>query len=677
MENNVRYVPSVNKWEEDQDDGGVLIHSSDPRVATAERNEAEHDENLAETLSDSELNSIAVDLIDAIESDDASRAGWLEKRSRALTMLDLDMETAAAIAGGSAPENISSVRHPMLLEASERFRSNALGELLPASGPMKVQDNAPSTIERNSAVMALEAACNVYLTDTATEYYPDTDLMLFQLGWGGAGIKKGYHCPLRRRPVIESVDAKDIIVSNNATDFDNAPRITHVIPMDQDTMTLMQASGAYRDIPLTTPDDDATELDRKISGTQGIALGTDRPEDAMHTLWECHCQLVIKGLPESDDGLPKPYKVVIEKTSQKILEIRRNWSDGALPTQKRRTFVLYGFAPMFGLWPYGLYHFLGSTVQAMTAAWRMVLDNGMFCNFPTFLYTKGATNNESPNFRPGPGQGIAIDCPSGKLADSTMAVPFRPADPAFMAFISNIETAAQRLGGTVEAQVGEGNQQAPVGTTLAMLEQAQKIMSAVHKRCHRALKLELSMFRDLLREDPEALWRHRPDGNVPENAQEIIAALNDYGFSPVSDPNTPTHMHRLMKTMGLMQRADTHPDRYDWQKVEAEGLRAIGWDNPEQFFAQQPPPGSQQPAAPDPAIVKAMSAVQAANIKAQSDEANRQIKLMEMQSRERTETAKLQSQTAGKTLDIMHAVAVHPQALDDIGQIAGAQEPKK
>jgi hypothetical protein len=671
----LRFVPQTGTWEEDLDDGSVLIHYRNPMPAR-ERPTDEHDANIAEEIDDDILNGIASDLIEAIEEDDTSRKKWLSTRERAITLLALEIDPPRTSAGaGGAAEGMSVIRHPLLVEASVRFQANASGELLPAEGPVKVANKGTRNIATEAGAEALEDAANTYLTDTCTEYYPDTRKALFQTGFSGAAIKKGYHCPIKRRPVIEAVDAKDFIIANNATDIDSSPRCTHVIKMAPSVLKRMQIAGAYRDIDLSTPDSELTELDRKIASTQGIAKNVNRPEDIDHTIYECHCDYDLPGFEHEIDGepsgLPLPYKIVIEKTSRKILEIRRNWRKNDQSQRKRRTFVLYPFVPMFGFWPYGLLHLLGNTTTGITAAWRIILDNGMFNNFAAFLFSKGATNNETPNFVAGPGQGIPIDCPTGKLADAVSPLPYKQTDPSFIQFVNDVAATGQRLGGTADVQVGEGRQDAPVGTTLALLEQATKIMSSVHKGIHQAVGVELKMLRELLQEDPEALWRHREDGTRPENADLIIQALNDYDLIPVSDPNTPTHMHRLMKVAALAQRADTHPDRYDAKTVETEILRAIGWDNPEQFFAKPPEPGTQQAAPPDPAIVKAVQAAQAAQAKnqaslqiaamrQQSDEANRALKVADIQSKERQTAAKIDAARQNKILDITQSLAVHP-----------------
>jgi len=677
----LRFVRATGTWEEDQDDGSVLIYRSNPTPAR-ERATDEHDANLAEDMDDDTLSAIALDLLEAIEEDDNSRRDWLATRAKAIDLLALKIEAPrSSAATGGVVEGMSVVRHPLLLEATLRFQANACGEFLPADGPVKIANKGTRTPSTEEGAVALETAANVFITDACPEYYPDTRKAFAQVGYSGAAIKKGYHCPIRRRPVIEAVDAKDFIVANSSTDIDNAPRVTHVIKMSQATVRRMQIAGAYRDIDLSVPDEEVTELDRKVASTQGVSKNSNRPEDIDPTILECHCDYDLPGfehkLHGKPSGLPIPYKIVIDKTSRQILEIRRNWHKGDESLRKRRTFVLYPFVPIFGFWPYGLLHFLGSTTTAMTAAWRIILDNGMFNNFAAFLYAKGATNNETPNFTAGPGQGIPIDCPTGRLSDAVSPLPYKQTDPAFMTFVDGMAQTGQRLGGTAETQVGEGNQQAPVGTTLAMIEQAQKIMSGVHKGIHPAVGTELKMLRELLREDPDALWRHREDGKRPDNADLIIQALNDYDFIPVSDPNTPTHMHRIMKTAGLGQRADLHPERYDPVTVETEILRALGWDNPEQFFAKPPAPGSQPAQVPDPNAGRAMATIavakmkgdqqmQIAAMKSQADEADRAMQAADIESRERVAMAKMQADRGNKVLDITHSLAVHPASIEPL-----------
>jgi hypothetical protein len=469
---------------------------------------------------------------------------------------------------------------------------------------------------------------------------------------------------LRRRPVIESVDAKDLIVSNDATDLDGAGRVTHVIRMSPGIFRRMQLAGAYREVSLSHPEASETTLDRKLNATQGVEKSYSRPEDQERVIYECHCDFDIPGFEHEIDGehsgLPLPYKITLDKASRKVLAIRRNWREDDDDCKKRRVFVMYPFVPMFGFYPSGLVHFLGNTTNALTASWRIVLDNGIFNNFPAFLYNKGGAKSDTPNFRVSPGTGIAIDSISGRLQDSVMPIPYKETNPAFTQFIGEVSASGQRLGGTAETNVAEGKQNAPVGTTLALIEQATKVMSAVHKRLHTAQAEEFEMLRELLQEDPEALWRHRRDGKRPANADAVITALDNYDLVPASDPNSPSQMARQLRAVALAQRSDAHPERYNPMAIEEEVMRSLGVNDFNRFLVD-PSKQQQQPPAPDPKIVTAL-------VKAKSDEANRQVDLykanLTAQVKEKDRDARRQE----KTLDVMKHIAVHPQSLEQIPQ---------
>jgi hypothetical protein len=662
------FDPTTGKWIEETPDGGSLIYEFEPIVDADKEDGPELSPNIAEKLDDSELSRIALEVLEGVEEDERSRAQWLTKRARAIEQLGLRTDLVNSVSA-SGLAGISTVRHPLLLEACIRAQSNALGELLPAEGPVKVED----TDDTLSGL--LEDACNDYLKDVATEYVPDTDRMLFQTFAGGAGFKKGCHCPIRKRPVIEAVDAKDLIVSNNASDLMGANRVTHRIEMAQNTLRRMQLAGVYRDITLSSPVEEQDTVTAKISSLQGVQKTGMRPQDTNHTLFECYIDLDIKGyehkLKGKPTGLAIPYKVTVDKSSQEVLAIVPNYDPDDEDCKKLRNFVMYPFIPMFGFWPSGFNHILGNTETALTAAWRIMLDNGMFNNFPVWLYKKGGTKNDKPTFRANPGEGIAIDSIEGKLSDSVMPVPYKETNPAFIGLVDNIAQTGQRLGGTAEIQVGEGRQDAPVGTTLAMIEQATKIMAAAHKRLHTAQAEEFAMLRDLLQEDPEALWRGR---TRPDNAPQIIQALSDMTLSPRADPNTPSHMHRLARTAALAQRCDAHPDLYNARAVEEEILRTLGWGSPDKFMSD---PNQQAQPDAQPHEVQAMAKLASdkmrmhsnetvAQIKLRNDEANRQIKLLDIQQKVHDSEANRAARLQEKSLDIAHSLAVHPEAQDMI-----------
>ena len=321
------------------DDGGIVINLNPPE-RDDEKN-SKFDDNLALKMESGELGVIANDLIEGIEADIASRSQWESTYTQGIDLLGLKLETPRGDVGTSSSplEGMSTVRHPLLLEAVLRSQANSSGELLPASGPAKIQNDGDETQATDDQAEFLEKDFNHFLTKVATEYYPDTRRTLFWSSFGGSGFKKLYHCPLRRRPVSESVDAKDLIVSNNATDLQNAPRITHRIPMRPSVMKRMQILGAYRDVSLGQPTPDTPRIDAKIDSTQGVEAKKDRPHDQDFTLYETYAELIIdRWAPTQFKGkaLPLPYKVTIDKDSREILELRRFWKRGryAVPAQE-------------------------------------------------------------------------------------------------------------------------------------------------------------------------------------------------------------------------------------------------------------------------------------------------------------------------------------------------------
>ena len=660
------------------DDGEHTIIEFNPNLGD-EFNDSKHDENLAEVLEDSILATIASDLLKDIEEDEQSRSEWMEVRRRAIGLLGLQVvQSAGDISNGGAPlEGMSTYMDSGLLEASIRFQANARGELLPSGGPVKVEnDGEPNSLNDQQADM-LEKSVNNFLTVTSTEYVPDTDRLFFQVGWSGVGFKKGFHCPLRRRPVIESIDAKDLIVSNQATDIDGAPRVTHVIKMSKTTLIRMQIAGAYRDITLSEPVEDSTTVDRKISDIQGIKPVTSTSQqDLDRTIYECYADYDVPGyehkLKGKITGLPIPYKFTIDKASRQILEIRRNWKEGDEQCTKRKTFVMYPFIPALGFYPMGLMHILGNATLALTAAFRIILDNGQFNNFPGFLYAKTGTGQDKNDFRVAPGTGVGVNVSlNGKLSDSIMPLPYKQTDPSFISFLEQIKMLVSRLGGTGEMQIGEGNQQAPVGTTIALIEQAQKIMSAVHKRLHQAQAEEFRILRELLQEDPEALWRDKP--RPPFNAQVLKDALENYELTPQADPNVSSHMVRLARAEAfrnlVSQTLLQDPTLWDARGAIAYYLDQLNMPEGKRFIMPPPPPAPPMQ-APDPHVIKANSALKIQAMKMMEGDKDRQLKAAELQQKSQLAAQEAASRQQEQKLDIAKEIAIHSSTLEADHQAA-------
>jgi hypothetical protein len=411
--------------------------------------------------------------------------------------------------------------------------------------------------------------------------------MLFMVGFGGDGFKKVYFCPLRNRPVSESIDAEDLIVNNSATDLENSRRITHRIMMKPSVVKRMQIIGAYRDIPLSEPGAPSLNAaQEERNAQQGVSNTVMNHEDRDREIYECYCELDIKGFEhlwkKKPSGLEVPYRVTVDVSSRQILSIVRNYEEGEeLPTA-RKVFVKYPFVPGLGFYDIGLLHILGNTTNAVTAAWRELLDAGMFAAFPGFLMADQGARQNTNIFRVPPGGSATVKTNGMKISDAIMPLPYKEPSPALMTLAQNIAEYGQRVGGTSELAVGEGRQDAPVGTTLAIIDQATKVMNSVHKRLHSAQAEEFQLLKKCFSDNPESFWQRNKSPAYPWDEQTFRQALDNYYLIPQADPNTASHTQRMMKTMALIQLAQTAPDMYDLKAVNRQALRTIGY-NPDEF----------------------------------------------------------------------------------------------
>lgn len=654
-----RFDPATGALEIPTEDGGVVVDLS-PVRARAESDD--FGENLVDTLDAMECSRIAGDLIQGIESDETSRGDWLAMRVKGLELLGLKIDTPRSdTAGSTAPlEGMSTVRHPLLQEAVLRFQANSYPELCPSNGPAKVVNHSDRTLVNDELAQSLEDDLNRYLTTTATEYYPDTDRMLWWVGFGGHAFKKVYPCPLRRRPVAEMVDAKDLIVSNEITDLKNASRVTHRITMRKSVLKRMQILGVYANIDIGMPNPDPDVVDRKINEIQGFSSSSDRLEDADYELYECYCELNLVGHEHLDDngeptGLPLPYRVTIDKTSQKVLEIRRNWKEDDEDYEADIPFVSYSYISGPGFYGYGLLHLLGNTTNAITAAWREMLDAGMFANFPGFLYVKQGNRQMQNEFRIPPGGGAPIETGGQPITQMVMPLPYKEPGPAMMQLVENIASTGARVGGTAEMPVGEGVQNAPVGTTLALIEQATKIEGSVHKRLHRSQAYELQLLVDLFRQDPQALWRGNKRCALKRNTQLTLLALRDCDIVPKSDPNVPSRMHRLAKVATIKQLQASNPMLYDARAVDTLCLREIGINDPETLFA---PP---MPQMPDP-IKMAELQIKAQDVAVKGQKAANDAM---------NDAAVLRSKENLQVMELAERLATHPDSASVVNSVLG------
>jgi hypothetical protein len=562
-DNATRVDPATGTIEIDQPDGSVVVQLDAKRQSKPDGDEGDKFyANLAIDIPGIRLGQIANDLIDAIQADDRSRGQYLQIRARGLDLLGLKLEEPKSSVGdsGSSIDGMSSVTNPLLLEAVLKGWANARAELLPAEGPVKISDEGDETAAEDEQAETLEKDFNYYLTKTATEYVPDTShMLLWGTYFGGSGFKKVYRCPMRRRPVSESIDAKDLIVSDTTKDLKACGRVTHVITMRPSVMKRMKLLGAYRDATLTQPTPQPNVVDAKIAGIQGTQPTRDRPEDEPFTLYETQCEIDLEegfdhpsmsGSQFKDAGIPLPYLVTIDKDSREILQLRRDWEEGDEECERDRMYVKYPYVPGPGFYGTGMLNILGNCSAAMTAAWREALDCGMFANFPGGLITKLGSRQNTSNFRLGPGEFVPVETNNLPIDKVAMPLPYKDVTSGLLKLIELITGQAKELGGSAEIPAGEGLQNIPVGTMLAQIEQATKVMAAAHKDMHQAQAEEIDLFTKLFRRHPEDFWRsNKRCAPNTWDEQKLLAALDNCKLVPRSDPNTPSHLHRIMKAV--------------------------------------------------------------------------------------------------------------------------------
>ena len=622
---------------------GKPIHDNRP-----ERDENDWFRNLVDDIADGALNSIAQDLLRGIRDDIESRKDWIEDRAQGIKLLGLKLEVPGlqGTSDGAPIEGMSKVRHPLLLEAVLRFQANARSELLPTDGPVKVRnDNNNPSLQQDQLANCLEQDLNHYLTATASEYYPDTDRMLLMLGFGGTSFKKVYFCPLRNRPVSESVDADDLIVNNSATDLSNAKRITHRAYMKPSTVKRLQILGVYRDIDLSTPQMPTLDsAQREKNAQQGISMDSFNPDDRDREIYEVYCELDVTGFEhkykKKQSGLEIPYIVTLDVSSQKVLSIVRNYDedDQELPTAKKR-FAKFTFVPGMGFYDIGLLHILGNTTNAITAAWRELLDAGMYNNFPGFLMADTGARQNTNIFRVPPGGGALVKTNGMPINQAIMPLPYKEPSGALMNLVNQMAETGMRVGGTSEVMVTEGKPDAPVGTTLAMIEQAQKVLNSVHKRLHAAQSEEFELLMQCFREHPESFWMKRRKPAFPWDEKTFTDALDSYYFVPQADPNTSSQTQRLMKVLALKQLVASNPSLYDPIAVDTAALQALGWSNPQQFMIPQ----NAQAQMP-PEMIQAMAMMQNNKTSADARMMDSQTRAKEVDARIQLDMMKLQAE---------------------------------
>ena len=624
---------------------------------------SDHDANLAMYVDGGTLGAISDELIRLISDDITRQQQRLDDVVKGLELLGVKLEEPRTEPNS---EGISVIRHPLLLEAVLRFQANARGELLPADGPVKVKNEGDDVEALNVQAQQLEDDFNHYLTSGAPEYYPDFDRMLFSLGHGGEAYKKVYWHPLKRRPVSETIDRKDIILSDGAVSLEACARITHRCKMRPSVVKQMQLAGAWRDVSLSSgvlmPD--MNVVDRKLDDLTGILPKMNLTmDDTDREIYECYCELDLQGFEHEEEGeqtgLPLPYRVTIDKDSRQILEIRRWWEEGDPSYVRKEVFVEYVFVPAYPGFNLGLLHILGNATRALTAAWRIALDNGMLANFPGGVMARSTGKQQTTNIRVGPGQIAPMDVDGVPLNQAFMPLPYRDVTQGLIGIIQNVEQTSRTVGGTAETAVGEGRNDAPVGTTIALIEQSQKVISAVHKRLHAAQQKEFALLKELFRRDPESLWRNNKNPNFGRDTALLLAALDNTDIVPKADPNTASHTMRVQKAIAIYTLAQQNPAAFDQQAVYNKVLTMVGIDDFQGLFSKTPPGpppvDETKKLAAQAQMVTAQAKILDASVRAQQAQGEQGVKMAGIQSKNMEVLNKHQTSKAKATAEMVQA----------------------
>ena len=580
----------------EEEDGSVVINFED---AIQEEMLTEQDANLAELLDERDLNDIAQELLYLYEEDRSGRQEWEDAYSDGLDLLGIKYEDREEPFRGS-----SGVTHPVIAEAVTQFQSQAYKELLPSSGPVRTEIVGAVTPESEDQAQRVKDFMNYEILNVMQEYDPETDRMLFYLPLAGSAFKKIYFDDMLDRAVARFVPADDLVVPYNATDLESASRIAHVVRMDINNVRKNQAAGFYRDVELTPyeAEDSLREKERELVGVEKTVDGEDC------TLIEFHIDLDLKGfehvspLDGEETGIKLPYIVTIDEGSSKVLSIRRNWNEGDEYYKKNQYFTHYKFLPGLGFYGLGLLHMIGGLGRSATSIMRQLIDAGTLANLPAGFKARGSRIRDSDEPL-SPGEFRDIDAPGGALRDSLMPLPYKEPSQTLYSLLGFVVEAGQRFAAIADLQVGDGNQQAAVGTTVALLERGSRVMSAIHKRLHYAQKQEFRMLAKIFKESLPPMYPYNVYGAESFIKQQDFDDRVD--VIPVSDPNIFSLSQRIAIAQTQLQLAQSNPQMHNLFEAYRRMYQALGVQNIEAILPTPKPP---QPT--DPAIENARALIQ-------------------------------------------------------------------
>jgi hypothetical protein len=533
--------------------------------------EAESDEdfeaNLAESMDEEALQMLASELLGDYDDDVQSRKDWMQTYVDGLELLGMKIEERT-----EPWEGACGVYHPLLSEALVKFQSETMMATFPAAGPVKTKIIGKETQAKKDAALRVEEDMNYQLTDVMTEYRPEHERMLWGLGLSGNAFKKVYVDPALKRQVSMYIPADDIVVPYGASNIETAERATHVMRKTENELKRLQAAKFYRDVDLGEPNNTFDEVEKKVAERLGFSVTSDD----RYKLLEMQVELIIDDDKyRSEDGIALPYIVTIEKGSQIVLSVRRNWQPGDAAYAKRQHLVHYGYIPGFGFYCFGLIHLIGAFAKSGTSLIRQLVDAGTLSNLPGGFKARGlrVKGDDTPI---APGEFRDVDVPSGSIRDNLMPLPYKEPSQVLMALLQQIVEEGRRFANTADMQISDMSAQAPVGTTLAILERTLKNMTAIQARIHYSMKQELRLLKEIIADYAPDDYNYDPDTG------DRKAKKSDYSnvdVIPVSDPNAATMAQKIVQYQAVLQLAQSAPQIYNVPLLHRQMLDVLGIQN--------------------------------------------------------------------------------------------------
>jgi len=572
------------------EDGGMIVNF-DP--SASEMTDASFDSNLVDFIDEDELTSMGNELIGAYQSDKDSRSDWEETYVKGLDQLGLKIEERTTPWAGAC-----GVFHPMLSEAVIKFQSQAISEIFPAAGPVrtKIVGTIDSAKEKQS--QRVQDYLNYLLTHEMTEYRSETEKMLFSLPLAGSAFRKVYFDPTLNRPSGIFVPAEDVVVNYGASDLETCERATHVMKKSSNDIRKMQVNGFYRDIELPDATPSSSDITKKYNEMTGESESYDY--DTRHTILEMQVDLDLKGFEDKDangqdTGIALPYVVTIDNPSGIILSIRRNYYEDDPAKLRRMHFVHYQYLPGLGFYGFGLIHMIGGLAKSATSILRQLVDAGTLSNLPGGLKARGLRikGDDSPIM---PGEFRDVDVPGGAIRDNITFLPYKEPSGTLFQLLGNIVEEGKRFASISDMKVSDMNSQAPVGTTLALLERNMKVMSAVQARLHASMKREFEILVGVIKDFTNPSYPYQVEEGQQIAIQDFDARVD---VLPVSDPNAATMAQRIMQYQAAMQLAQQAPQLYDLGQLHRQMLEVLGIKDADKIV---PPQEDVQPVDPVTAV---------------------------------------------------------------------------